>query len=210
VNPEINLVALGIVIGSADAPVSPADFSIPWLGETWGRLQDGERSIAALYEPLTTQQTTEISDALDSIPASHSADDLEHFAGYVREGAVDRRVKVLVDRLARKHRGSSLVAELATALNSMDLRDEQAPVSIREVVASLWERAEDVRAGKAVPESGVATGLGVLDAQLTFGGLKRGVITVLAGASSSGKKRPGQNLRDRRHQKRPAGAVGDL
>ncbi len=179
---ELNLLALAMTLNDVDVDVDPDDFSNPWTARAWEQLQRGD-SYTDVYEVLDMGAVKLLSDTMASLPAIVRRADLVSMAAHIREASVDRQIRTIAER----HKGYGLVTALSNAVlgGRMDANEKEVP-HVREIVAGLLARAEAVYNGEE-PETGIPTGLSHLDARLTFGGLKRGAVTVLAGASSAGK-----------------------
>jgi|6_EtaG_2_1085325.scaffolds.fasta_scaffold13798_5 replicative DNA helicase len=181
--PETNLIALAMVLDSADAAVEPADFPYQWQSDTWEMVRAGA-GLAEVFARLGGPQCNELTTAVDELPPIRRRRDLRALAAVVKGNAIDRRVRLICE----KNHGASLVQALSEAVIAPDMQlDESESVHVRDVMADIIGHAEAIRAGTAQVEMGIPSGIGCLDRRLTFGGLKRGVVTVLAGASSSGK-----------------------
>jgi len=178
---ELNLLAMALVLDSTSAPVEPADFGAGWLASSWRILRAGGGQ-AEMWAGLSAAQVQMVSDAVDALPPTRRPADLEFYARAVREAAVDRRVRAACERL----HGSALVDELYRLMLQQESSQQTTAIPLRDVLMEIIAEAESVRAG-ADPVAGVPTGLAGLDRELTFGGLPRCAVTVLAGERSSGK-----------------------
>jgi len=184
--PATNLIAMALVLGSTDVAVEPKHLPIDWQKKAWRMLLEGAGHVE-LMETLNHLQCSELSDAMAALPPYKQEGQLISYARLVVEEAIDWDIKHSMDMLATKFHGSDLAEQMLRKLTqtTREAPREVFTIPAKEVAGQLIEAAEEAYRG--ITEQGIPTGIRALDSMLTFGGLKRGAITVLAGASSSGK-----------------------
>lgn len=119
-----------------------------------------------------------------------TAENVAYHARIVREKALTREVRQAAQRvLSSDAEGADLVRELQDEARLVALPSAHDILQVGEIVAAVHKEA--VAAREHGPEhgalAGVPTGIEALDSRLTFGGIVRRHVTVLAGATSAGK-----------------------
>ena len=127
-----------------------------------------------------------------------TAENVEHYAGIVRESALTMRVRLaLHDVAASDLRGMAVVEDayevLSTFVRGSDDGAVPMPAAVREAFDDLAAALERKESGQSVA-LGVTTGFANLDTLL--GGLQPGVVTILAGRPAQGKSSFARSLAD--------------
>lgn len=172
-------------------PLRPDDFHAPAHGEVYAAmlaLSAAGRPIDVITLderlPRLTAQIVELSGAVAT------AQNVGYYARMVREKAIYRRLIAAAATLAEGAREQSLEPSSLIASTMRELQECESVSERPEHIGEVCERvvAEvDARARGELPPPGVPTGLQCLDETLTYEGLPRRHITVLGGATSSGK-----------------------
>jgi len=178
---ELNLVAMALVLEDHAVPVDVEDFTAPWLARCWEVLKRGG-GMAAMFAQCSASQVVMLSDAIDALPPVKHNLDMQEYARVVKEGALDRQIRTVCEG----HHGSTLHHALFDLMSRRQDTAVETSTPVKDIVPSIVAECEAVREGDD-PISGVTTGLTGVDGNLTFGGLLRGAVTVLAGERSSGK-----------------------
>lgn len=132
-----------------------------------------------------------LSDLVHRVP---TADNAEHYGDIVRDAALLRRIRIAADTVLAHARedgaeGSKVLEEAYELLGRVGATIAPEGRTMPELARETWTEIEqglDRQARGEIVSLGVSTGIEDLDAILG-GGLQRGVVTLIAGATSMGK-----------------------
>jgi replicative DNA helicase len=192
IDPEPTLIALAILLRTADVALRADQFQTQRLGLLWARArsqqQRGERISLAGLE-LTDQERQEFG-ALMLTPAlgAMRLDDMRDLARRVVETWLDGEARRSVCEALKERTGRDLVLDLLARCQRLDAGEASDVTSMESVVQAVWGEVSQAWESQALAKPiGVSTGISKLDDALTFRGLARGHVTVLGGATSAGK-----------------------
>jgi replicative DNA helicase len=175
----------------------PEHFGDPTLSGVWRAMLELHRegipiTIPALELHLGSARAKELRlrDVFTAMDPESTPDDATTNADLVRDAANRRTMAAIAVKLEKLALDTSRpvvgsVQEIATQLSELRAGNLRAK-SIRQVLDEVWAEVQ-ARASGVDDAPGIATGLQALDGKLTFGGLPRSQVSVLAGATSSGK-----------------------